>query len=59
MLIAGAAIIIYAQDDAKDNWMILIFGIALLMGGLFGINKGITGAKPDMNSFIRSEEEEE
>ena len=57
MLLAGAAILLFAQDDVRDQWPILILGIALLMGGLFGINSGIKGEKPEQ-SFIQSEEEE-
>ncbi|MBT8252584.1 MAG: hypothetical protein HKN00_05550 [Flavobacteriaceae bacterium] len=57
-LFIGAFIIIYAQNDVKSNWLLLILGFALLMTGLFGVYRGIPKDKPEYDPFSVKEEEE-
>lgn len=57
-LFLGALIVIYAQNDVRSNWILLIVGFALLMGGLFAIYRGIPKDKPPYDPFAIQEEEE-
>ncbi|MBT8273235.1 MAG: hypothetical protein KJO77_05475 [Bacteroidia bacterium] len=57
-LLIGSAIVIYAQSETVENSYLLVLGIILLMGGLFGIYLGITKAVPP-KEWIQSEDEEE
>ena len=58
-LLAGAVILIIAQDRVRENWPVLIVGFALLMVGLFGVNRGISGQKPELDPYRVQEEKEE
>ena len=40
-IITGGIIALYAQADVKQNQLILIIGIVLLMLGLYRISRGI------------------
>ncbi|MBT8272007.1 MAG: hypothetical protein KJO25_08185 [Bacteroidia bacterium] len=57
-LFIGAFIVIYAQNDVRSNWLLLILGFGLLMLGLFGVYRGIPKKKPGYDPFAIQEEEE-
>ena len=59
MLVAGAAIVVYAQNDANKHLYILIIGFCMLMAGLFGVYSSIKTPKPNMDPYAVQNEEEE
>lgn len=54
-ILAGGIAIFIADTENKNDVYILSIGILLLMFGLFGLSRHISGNKPE-DDFIKTEE---
>lgn len=53
-IVLGAVVAIYANANEKQNLLLLIGGIALLMFGVFNLQSGIP-SKKEKDTFVESE----
>ena len=53
-IVIGSVIAIYANANEQQNVLVLIFGIMVLMFGLFKVQSTIT-SKKEKESFVESE----
>ena len=58
LILIGAAIAIYANANETQNIIILVFGIAILMFGVFKLQATIP-SKKEKDSFVESEPNDE
>ncbi|UKM64271.1 hypothetical protein GSB9_00818 [Flavobacteriaceae bacterium GSB9] len=57
LIIIGAFVAIYAKAGARQNQMVLILGIVMLMIGVYRISKSIPSRKSDDNDSGNAENE--
>jgi len=57
-ILVGGAIALYANPEEDQNEYLLIFGVVILMIGLYRLSKGIRGNKPT-EPLVKTEDEEE
>ena len=57
-ILVGGGIALYANPEEDQNEYLLIFGVVILMIGLYRLSKGIRGNKP-VEPLVKFEDEEE
>ena len=58
LVLSGAALLLYAQDDIRGNKYVLIIGIVILMFGLFKLWSSLSSRPNFEDDYLRSDEEE-
>jgi uncharacterized membrane protein YqgA involved in biofilm formation len=57
LIILGAAIAIYAQAEEKQDVLILVIGIVVLMIGIYRISRNIGDKPKGPDGFVKTEDD--